>query len=292
MSPNPDATKKEHADTLQSYSASYCAGQGWRLAFYVVAGISGVICLLALTCITEPRTLRVGAAAAVAAPPDEEKDLLSLPARAPALANGCTCKGAVCACKALDEGGKENTCRSQGSEPAVGKAWEGEHALGFAGNKGPAGPGPGGHAALGVVGLGKLDRPTGRTLEDRGRANGASPGAGAPAWADVPLHQGDAAPAGAHPGSKDPVLRARTTAAFAYAGHALVDMAAVMWRMLRIPSFAIIMIEHVIGNLQSVSGYKIIYFQVRGSHPDCSNMAETWLRWRACEMACQGLSQA
>ena len=76
-----------------------------------------------------------------------------------------------------------------------------------------------------------------------------------------------AAPAGAHPGSKDPALRARMVAAFAYAGHALADMAAVMWRMLRIPSFAIIMIEHVIGNLQSVFGYKIIYFQARGSHP-------------------------
>lgn len=118
-----------------------------------------------------------------------------------------------------------------------------------------------------MVGPGNLDRPTGRTLEDRGHANGASPGAGAPAWADVPLHQDDAAPAGAHPGSKDPALRARMIAAFAYAGHALVDMAAVMWRMLRIPSFAIIMIEHVIGNLQSVSGYKIIYFQARGSYP-------------------------
>ena len=51
--------------------------------------------------------------------------------------------------------------------------------------------------------------------------------------------------------------------AVAGTGRVLGGMLWVMWRMLHIPSFAIIMVEHIIGNLQTISGYKIIYFQAR-----------------------------
>ena len=51
--------------------------------------------------------------------------------------------------------------------------------------------------------------------------------------------------------------------AFVGTGRVLGGMLWVMWRMLHIPSFAIIMVEHIIGNLQTISGYKIIYFQAR-----------------------------
>ncbi|KAK9820962.1 hypothetical protein WJX81_000269, partial [Elliptochloris bilobata] len=145
-----------------SIGASWVAGiEGWRLAFYVVAGISGATCLLTLACVVEPRVARVGDPQS-ANPSDEEVP----PQRPPASA------------------------KLLGVAPIAGRdtAHEG----------------------------------------DKGRLGG------------------------------------RVAEAFVGVGRMLGGMLCVMWRMLHIPSFSIIMVEHIIGNLQSISGYKIIYFQLLG----------------------------
>jgi len=261
--------RPSHPD-VRSWASARAAAQGWRLAFFVVACFSGLVCLLALVCIIEPRALEADGPH-TARPKDEEKPLALSP-RAAAAPGGAA--AAAAAAKGAD-GAK--AARAWG--PRADKAAHGVpngHALSGKENRehgrNGAAAAKNGEAGLEGRAGGAAAKTPARALDGVRPCNGTQPGA-APDGGD-PAPEGGArkgaawgergAAAGA---AKAAPRRSCGAAASAFAlevGRALGNMVRVMWSMLFVPTFAIIMVEHVIGNLQTITPYKIVYFQARG----------------------------
>ena len=242
--------------------------QGWRLAFYVVACISGATGLLVLVSVVEPRSLR---AHDPKTPKDEEASLQAdaatakLPGAAPAAGS------------AELKDGKENVGSTGGPDSRTNGAAKGgterasEQSLEMSKNSRNAH----GRAALGAVAPDNGDRRLAFAAGDQGGDLGEALGkADARALAASSPFYNRAQSAASHGTAPPPEARMSSRPSAVQLGGAVVDMFAgagrvlggmlwVMWRMLHIPTFSIIMVEHIIGNLQSISGYKIIYFQAR-----------------------------
>lgn len=271
-------------------SARRAAAQGWRLAFFVVACFSGAVCLLALVCIIEPRALAADGPH-TARPKDEEKPLALSPRAA--AAPGGTAAAAAAA------NGADGVKAAGAWGPRADKAAHGVpngHALSGKENREH---GRNGAAAVknGEAGLeghvgGAAVKPPARAPDGTPLCNGARPGA--PPGGGHPAPEGGAgkgaawgergAAAGAAKAAPRHSCGAAVSAFALEIGRALGNMVRVMWSMLFVPTFAIIMVEHVIGNLQTITPYKIVYFQARGRphpYPPAASMFPPLLATRA-----------
>lgn len=261
--------------------------QGWRLAFYVVACISGATGLLVLVSVVEPRTARANDPKTL----KDEEASLQVDA-APAKQQGA----ATAAGGPVLKDGKENVGSMGHADSKANGAAKGdtERASEQGLEMSRSSRNAHGRAAFGAVAPDNGDSRVAYAADDQGDAldkgDARAPAHSSPFFntavssasdkrvgdglADKPSpFYGRAHSAASHnaappePGKSGGQPAARlgdaVVNAFVGTGRVLGGMLWVMWRMLHIPTFSIIMVEHIIGNLQTISGYKIIYFQAR-----------------------------